>query len=195
VIVRARAVADRAELRRGIRRRGQCASLRIVVAAALTSILAACKSAPEPEPPKPPPPIGARLAQVGSSTVRGLVTFDPYPGGLVLNASMIGLPPGPSRIVIHTNAVCTSPNGFAAGPPFVPPNATEPPIVWIIANGDENRGAVTMRVPGLALEGPAGVNGKSAVVHAGVEGSLDAQPGLRNNRIACGVIGALQPLF
>ncbi len=36
--------------------------------------------------------------------------------------------------------------------------------------------------------------GKSVVVHDGATGSLEAQPGVRNNRVACGVIGTVKPL-
>ena len=53
----------------------------------------------------------------------------------------------------------------------------------------------TVRIPGLVLDGPAGISGKSLVVHQGLYGSLDAQPGVPNNRVACGVIQTIKPLF
>ncbi len=52
-----------------------------------------------------------------------------------------------------------------------------------------------LRVVGLALDGPAGIVGKSIVLHAGAFGPLDAQPGVPNNRVACGVIVTSDPIF
>jgi Cu/Zn superoxide dismutase len=51
-----------------------------------------------------------------------------------------------------------------------------------------------MRLPGLKIDGTDGIRGKSVVVHLGATGSLDAQPGVPNNRVACGVIETNKPL-
>ena len=45
------------------------------------------------------------------------------------------------------------------------------------------------------LTGPNGIEGKSLVLHAGGSGPLDAQPGVPNERVACGVIGPIPTLF
>ncbi len=102
--------------------------------------------------------------------------------------------PGPHRIVIHANPVCTSPNGFSAGPPILLPETGAPVIVAITIEHERATSLVT-RVPGLALSGPAGVEGRSVVLHAGWSGTLEASPGIPNDRVACGVIGTLPMLF
>ena len=51
------------------------------------------------------------------------------------------------------------------------------------------------RVPGLALSGPAGVEGRSVVLHARWYGPLEASPGVPNDRVACGVIGVIPSFF
>jgi len=101
--------------------------------------------------------------------------------------------PGTMRVVIHSGGICTSPNGFSAGPPWMPPGATEPVIIRIFAT-DNQYGATTARLPGIHVDGPDGLRGKSVVVHFGATSSLDAQPDIPNNRVACGVIEANKPI-
>ena len=90
--------------------------------------------------------------------------------------------------------ICTSPNGFSAGPPLVLPGAAEPVAVpfriW-----EQGTATLSTRVPGLTLKGPGGIEGRSIVLHASQSGSLDAVPGVVNDRVACGVIGAVPTLF
>jgi Cu-Zn family superoxide dismutase len=136
---------------------------------------------------------GARLGPIAGAVGRGLVAFRPYDGGLTMNAEIGGFSPGPYRIVIHANPVCTSPNGFSAGPPLALPETGAPVIVAVNVLHQGTASLIT-RVPGLALSGPAGIEGRSVVLHAGLSGPLDASPGVANDRVACGVIGAL-PTF
>ncbi len=133
---------------------------------------------------------GARIAPIAGAVGHGLITFRPYDGGLTMNAEIGGFSPGPYRIVIHANPVCTSPNGFSAGPPLVLPETGAPVIVAMNILHQGTASLIT-RVPGLALSGPAGIEGRSVVLHAGRSGSLDASPGVANDRAACGVIGAI----
>ncbi len=67
------------------------------------------------------------------------------------------------------------------------PGTSDPAMVWMSTNTD-GVGTITTRLSGVALDGPAGINGKSVVIHMGF-GSLEAQPGVPNDRVACGVIG------
>lgn len=159
------------------------------VLAAVAAVLAGCKSTPEAE---APPQLGARLRQVAFSTVDGLVSFAPYSGGIVIMAMVMNTPAGTSRLAIHENPICTSPNGFAAGPPLRIPGTSEPAMILVASGGDNSRSTQTVRLPGLTIDA---LRGRSVVIHAGPDGSLDAEPGVRNNRIACGVIEAMQPLF
>ena len=60
---------------------------------------------------------------------------------------------------------------------------------------EQGTATLSTRVPGLALSGPAGIEGHSVVLHASQFGPLDAVPGVANDRVACGVIGPIPTLF
>ncbi len=138
--------------------------------------------------------IGARLNPIASGVGHGLITFRPYDGGLVMVADIGGFGAGAYRIVVHSTPVCTSPNGFSAGPPFVLPSTGAPAVVETQIH-HQGTATLTTRVPGLALSGPAGVEGRSIVLHASRTGSLEARPGVPNDRVACGVIGGVPTIF
>ena len=61
---------------------------------------------------------------------------------------------------------------------------------------DRQRLSATRRCAcrGIRIDGADGIRGKSVVVHRGATGSLDAEPGVPNNRVACGVIETNKPL-
>jgi Cu/Zn superoxide dismutase len=165
----------------------------IALAAALAGVLASCASDDEAKKPPPDPGVGARLRPTSGSAITGLVTFQPYEGGVTATVSVLAGIPGGWRVVVHTTGICTSPNGFSAGPPWIAPGSTEPPTIRIVTNNNEY-GNATARLPGLTIDGPNGIRGKSVVVHFGITSSLDAQPGIPNDRVACGVIETNKPL-
>ena len=111
----------------------------------------------------------------------------------MLVADVGGFSPGPYRIVIHATPICTSPNGFSAGPPFVAAGSTGAPVIVMRPRiCDQGSADVVDADPGLTLDrAPRASTGKSIVVHAGATGSLDAAPGVPNDRVACGVIGVV----
>jgi Cu/Zn superoxide dismutase len=162
--------------------------------AALAAALAGCASDDTAtRKPEPAPIIGAQLRPTGDSRTTGLVTFEPTQGGLKANVTLFNTgSSGRWRVAIHTTGICTSPNGFSAGPPLIPPGATAPLVIPVVTTED-GTADMTVRLPGITIDGPAGVMGRSVVVHFGNTGSLDAEPGVRNNRIACGVIGVIKP--
>jgi Cu/Zn superoxide dismutase len=162
--------------------------------ALLAGLLASCASDDTgTKKSQPAPIIGAQLRPMNGSNATGLVTFEATAGGLKANATLYAGRQGKWRIVIHTTGVCTSPNGFSAGPPLIVPGATEPPTI-VMTTTEDGIAIETVRLPGLTLDGPAGITGKSVVAHYGTAGSLEAQPGVPNNRAACGVIGTIKPL-
>ena len=165
----------------------------LALAAVLMGALAACKTVDE-TPPPPAPVVVARLGPTGGSTMSGSVSFWAVDGGVRIGVTVANVKTGPWRVVIHANGNCTSPNGFSAGPPLEVPGVPSP-IAVVVSTGDYAPGEGTFRLPGLALEGPNGVMGRSVVVHAGLIGSLEAVPGVPNNRYACGVIERSRPLF
>ena len=167
---------------------------RAALAAALAGLLAACASDGKEAAKAPPAPlIGATLRPMNGSTVNGLVTFETTPGGLKASATIYSNRQGRWRVVIHSTGVCTSPNGFSAGPPLIVPGATEPSMI-VMTTTEDGIGIDTVILPGLAFDGPSGIIGKSVVVHYGTTGTLEAEPGVRNDRNACGVIGTTKPL-
>lgn len=165
----------------------------IVLAALLAGLAVACASDDGAKKPPPDPGVGARLRPTSGSSITGLVTFQPYDGGVTAAASFYAGVTGNWLAVIHTTGLCTSPNGFSAGPPWIPPGATEPPTIRMVTH-DNDYASATMRLPGLKIDGPDGIRGKSVVIHLGTTGSLDAQPDIPNNRAACGVIETNKPL-
>jgi Cu-Zn family superoxide dismutase len=167
-------------------------TLRFAQIATAVLVLAGCASG---ETKQKPANIGARLQPIAGGVGHGLVTFQPYDGGLTVVADVGGFSGGQYRFVIHTTPICTSPNGFSAGPPFLLPGTDAPVVVPVIVTVDQGTATLTQPVPGIALTGPNGIEGKSLVLHAGGSGPLDAEPGVPNERVACGVIGPVPTLF
>jgi Cu/Zn superoxide dismutase len=66
--------------------------------------------------------------------------------------------------------------------------------VVVVAKNDDTM-TRTVHLPGYRLQGPAGAMGRAVIVHAGASGPLEAQAGIPNNRIACGVIAPAVSLF
>ncbi len=139
----------------------------------------------------------AMLKPVGDSAVSGSVVLAPIKGGVAMKVYLTGMPFQSYRIVIHATGNCTSPNGFSAGPPYRLPGAAEHVMAAVVPVFPIRDGAVTLvlRVPGIHLEGPDGIAGRSVVIHSPGEGSLDAKPDVPNNRVACGVIDKARPPF
>lgn len=141
------------------------------------------------------PGVEAPLAPKGGSASTGNAKFVPYDGGVTMLVSFNGAVAGEYRVVIHANGNCTSPNAFSAGAPWAPSGTTVPPLIRQVVANSNGTAIMTTRIAGLRIDGPEGINGKSVVIHDGALGPLDAQPGIPNNRIACGVIGPLRSIF
>jgi len=169
--------------------------LGLALAAALGGGLLSCKTADEAPPRKSEPGFVARLVfPGGGGGALGAARFQQVEGGAVVTIDLLTGTPGRWRAVIHSTGICTSPNLFSAGPPLLLPGFSAPIVIPIVTNADASSDA-TVRIAGLAIDGPTGIIGKSVVVHAGAFGPLDAQPGVPNNRVACGVIETARPLI
>ena len=170
---------------------------RVVAALAVASALAGCAGPRELEEGAGilgtrADTLEARLVSKGGSGARGTVRFAQTGKGLELSVYFYNVPVGSYRVAVHANGNCTSPNAFSAGAPWIPPGATQPIVFGFFV--DENGADFSRRVPGLTLTGPMGVSGRSAVIHQGWNGPLDAVPDLPNDRVACGVFGDVLPL-
>lgn len=136
----------------------------------------------------------AVLRPVGGTVATGAVRVAQTGGGVSLSVNLFNARPGRYRVALHVTPVCNSPNGSSAGPPWVPPGANGPVVIefWVDEDG---RGFIARRLPGITLTGPTGVAGRSAVIHEGYAGSLAAEPERPNDRVACGVFGAVVQYF
>lgn len=135
----------------------------------------------------------ARLVPVGGSIARGTVRVAQTPKGAQLSVYLYNVAAGTYRVALHADGNCTSPNGFSAGPPWVPPGAAQPVVITFQVG--ENGADLSQPVPGITLRGPSGVAGRSAVIHQGWNSPLEAVPDLPNNRVACGAFSPVLPVF
>jgi Cu/Zn superoxide dismutase len=135
----------------------------------------------------------ARLVPVGGSIARGTVRVAQTPKGAQLSVYLYNVAAGTYRVALHADGNCTSPNGFSAGPPWVPPGAAQPVVITFQVG--EIGADLSQPVPGITLRGPTGVAGRSAVIHQGWNSPLEAVPDLPNNRVACGAFSPVLPVF
>lgn len=108
--------------------------------------------------------------------------------GVLLAVSMTNLMPGTYRLAFHDRGRCNTPNARGVGPAWAPPGAAKPPATFLpqfIAK-DASNTAFTTRVPGVRVDGPDGLRGRTIVVHWGeaADAPLFGQP---NDRVLCGV--------
>lgn len=130
----------------------------------------------------------ATLRSLGGTAATGTVRVAQTAKGTSLSVYFVNVNPGRYRVAIHAQGNCTSPNGFSAGAPWVPPGASGP-LVIEFAVDQGGSATLSQNVPGLTLTGASGVSGRSAVIHEGGTGTLEAVPDRPNNRVACGVFG------
>jgi Cu-Zn family superoxide dismutase len=173
---------------------------RVVAVLALTSAASGCdtmKNLFSAEEPARAVGLEAPLSAVAGSGAQGAVRFAASGDRVTMMVALANVTPGTYRVLVHANGNCSSPNAFSAGPPWSPPGAT-PPLperLPALVTKNDGTGTLTVRLAGIALEGPNGLRGKSVVVHDRQNGPFEAQPDVRNDRIACGVIGTLHTLF
>ena len=136
----------------------------------------------------------APLAPIGGSAATGSARFVARGDGATMLVQINGLPPGRFRVMVHANGNCSSPNGFSAGPPWSPAGASAPLYdrLPVLTTNTEGTGTLTVRLSGVLLRD---LSGKSVVLHDSVNGPFTAEPDVRNDRIACGVIGPIRTLL
>ena len=170
-----------------------------VLAAACVALAACSSSSVQPTGPNvemtPASPAGveAHLRSLASAVTGKVRVIDRRDGVTVL-VSAINLPPGQYRIAFHERANCSSPNGFSAGNPWAPASAgraaTEiAPTLFTNADGTAED---SVFIRGVHVSGPDGVSGRSVVIHTGNQ-VTQAQPDVRNNRVACGIFEPATP--
>lgn len=172
----------------GRRARGRPRAPRLLPLLAVLVALGGCQSPQAPGGGN----VEAKLVGTTGSVANGSAVLHDARSGVDIAVWLGGIAPGRYRVVIHASGNCSSPNAFSAGSPWAPPGV--PLAVVVVDLGDDTR-TVTEHLAGYRVQGPDGVTGRSVVVHAGGSGSLEAQPGVPNNRVACGVIGTPESIL
>jgi len=161
---------------------------------ALLLVLGACSSANVDL--QSIPGLEARLRGAGSASAVGLVKVVDRADGAALTLNASNLPPGRYRLAFHDKANCSSPNFFSAGPAWAPAGAQKPAIELIPSFAASTDGSVafTTHLRGVRADAKDDLRGRTVVLHSGdtIEGAV---PGQRNNRVACGVLDSIRPLF
>lgn len=131
--------------------------------------------------------------------VKGEVTFTVVDGGVKVVADFDGLKPGKHGFHIHEFGSCASPDGSSAGGHFNPDNQqhSEPDSehrhAGDLGNVEANQQghAHYERIDKvIQLNGPAGIIGRSVIIHA-EEDDFKTQPtGNSGARLGCGIIEA-----
>lgn len=150
------------------------------------------------------------VSEIANTTLRdadgkdvGSASIAWHGSGIVLNASVATLPPGPHGIHLHTTGKCDAPQFTSAGGHLNPsahqhgtlnpagPHLGDLPNIDVGADGT---GTIEVTLPGL----PGNVrpslfdaDGTAVVVHAGPDDYRTDPSGNSGGRIACGVLMAV----
>jgi Cu/Zn superoxide dismutase len=137
----------------------------------------------------------APLRPVGSA-VSGRVIVVDNASGITLTLNAANLMQGNYRLAFHANPNCKSPNGTSAGPVWGPPGHEKLPgeLIPIAYSGMHGEINLSVRIPGVHVDGEPSIRGRSVVLHRG-EFVDSPAPGVPNNYVACGVFENLQPSF
>jgi len=138
------------------------------------------------------PGLVANLRGLGSA-VSGKVRVIDRGDGITVLVSAVNLPPGGYSIAFHANGNCSSPNGYSAGPIIWPKANARERTIPMFTNSLEGNTESETHVAGLHTIGENGLAGRSVIVYGGL--IADAQPGVPNNRYACGVFEPVVTLF
>ncbi|MEP7274716.1 MAG: hypothetical protein ABI812_00075 [Betaproteobacteria bacterium] len=130
------------------------------------------------------PGLIANLRGIGSAT-SGKVRVIDRGDGVTLLVAGANLPPNQYRVSFNRDGNCSSPNGFSAGPPWAPPGLDPYNLIPLFWNPDGNAEGQAF-VRGVRTTGENGLAGRSVVIYWGNK-VTDAEPGVANNRAACGV--------
>jgi Cu/Zn superoxide dismutase len=171
--------------------------VRSIAILATAALIAGCSSTKQPAY-EPSVGLNARMTGTGSTATGAFRVYDAKDGsGVNVQLTLINSLPGTYLITLHERGNCKSPNLFSAGPAWAPPGSGKAPgdllpTFSTDSEGDlHNYGAF---IRGVHVDGPDGLVGKLVVVQFG-RGVSDAEPGLPNKRMACGVLEYIKPVF
>jgi Cu-Zn family superoxide dismutase len=163
-----------------------------LIASVSAALVTACSSLPNSQ-----PLAEARLEARSGSSVAGTVTFTPAGDKVRVEARVDGLTPGAHGFHVHELGDCSAADGASAKGHFNPAgkmhghaggehHAGDMPNLEADASGNAS---LVVEVAQMAIvEGPAGIVGRSVVVHADPDDYKSQPAGNSGKRIACGVI-------
>jgi len=143
----------------------------------------------------------AEVQSVSGSRVSGMVMFKDTADGVRVVAIVKGLEPGKHGFHVHEYGECAD-SGASAGGHFNPTGTTHGgPMSMHHHAGDlgniEADASGTAHFdqffPGLSLQGPESILGRSVVIHAKLDDMTSQPAGNSGTRIGCGVIGLAKP--
>ena len=164
----------------------------VLIAGASAVLAAACGSLPNSQ-----PLAETRLEPRSGSSVAGTVTFTPTGDKVRVEASVNGLTPGAHGFHVHEVGDCSAADAASAKGHFNPAgkmhghqsgehHGGDMPNLEADAGG---KATMTVEIGQMSIsEGPAGIVGRSVVVHADPDDYKSQPAGNSGKRIACGVI-------
>ena len=145
------------------------------------------------------PSAGADLQARSGSAVTGTVGFVETNGRLRIEARVAGLTPGEHGFHVHEVGDCSAPDASSAKGHFNPGSRAHGhfgndehhggDLPNLLANA-QGEAVYSAELSGLGLNTPAGVIGRSVVIHADADDYKSQPAGNSGKRIACGVIAA-----
>ncbi len=150
--------------------------------------------------PSAAPSAVAQVQARSGSQVSGTVSFTPRGDAVVVEASISGLTPGPHGFHVHEAGDCSAADASSAKGHFNPMNhphghhgkserhAGDLPNLTADSNGNASYRA---EVRGVQVTGgPAGIIGRSVVIHADPDDYQSQPAGNSGRRVGCGIITA-----
>jgi len=134
----------------------------------------------------------ARLDGRNGSTVHGYISFTQNGDKVAVAGDFYELYPGLHSIYIHEVGNCSSPNAASAGAVWNAAGNTgkrtgELPQVYAGTEGRANI-STSLRTISVGTGRPDDVMGRSVVIYADIDRDPKAEFGVRNDRVACGVV-------
>jgi Cu-Zn family superoxide dismutase len=143
----------------------------------------------------------AILAPKSGTNTGGTVTFTQQPGGVMMMASVTGLPPNTTHgFHVHEKGDCSAPDAMSAGGHFNPTGKPHGQVTMpdhhagdmnnLTADANGNARA-SFLLPDLTVgTGPNSVIGRAVIVHKDPDDYKTQPTGNSGGRIACGVVAA-----
>jgi len=159
----------------------------ILLTLSATALLAACATTPTSV-----PVAEAKLEARSGSTVAGTVSFTPVGDKVRIAARVSGLTPGEHGFHVHESGDCSAADASSAKGHFNP--AARPhgehagDMMNLVADAAGNATFAAEVSQMSVTEGPAGIIGRSVVIHADPDDYKSQPAGNSGKRIACGTI-------